>query len=163
MSSWSSDQKWVTIMTLIVDANEMILGRLASETASRLLKEKDDVIIVNAEKCLVTGNQRYVVEKYRRRAAKRTATNPRHGPFYPRSPAQIVRRTVRGMLPWKRAKGKEAYRRLKVFIGVPDEVKNSGEEIIRFDSADGSQLKRRCLTVGEIASRIGPYSLPDEK
>ncbi|MFW9991051.1 MAG: 50S ribosomal protein L13 [Candidatus Odinarchaeota archaeon] len=148
---------------MIIDAEKMILGRLASETASYLLKGTDNVIIVNAEKCLVTGNHRHVVEKYRRRTAIKTATNPKRGPFYPRSPAQIVRRTVRGMLPWKQAKGKDAYRRLKVFIGIPDEVKNSDEEIIRFDSADGSKLQRRCLTVGEIASRIGPYNLPDKE
>ncbi|MHA2333403.1 MAG: 50S ribosomal protein L13 [Candidatus Hodarchaeales archaeon] len=147
---------------VVIDAEKMILGRLASEIASFLLRETDDVFIVNAEKCLVTGNPRYVVEKYRQRAAKRTATNPKRGPFFPRSPTLIVRRTVRGMLPWKQARGKEAYRRLKVFIGVPEEIKKTGEDFVKFDSADGSKLRRRCLTVGEIASRIGPYR-PFEK
>ncbi|MHA1448005.1 MAG: 50S ribosomal protein L13 [Candidatus Hodarchaeales archaeon] len=148
-------------MTLIVDAENMILGRLASEIAKYLLRETENVVIVNAEKCLITGNPRYVVEKYRRRAAKRTLTNPLRGPFYPRSPTKIVRRTVRGMLPWKKAKGKEAYGRLKVYLSIPEEIRESGEEIIKFVSADGSNLKRKCLTVGEVASRIGTYRPAD--
>ena len=144
-------------MTLIIDAENMILGRLASEIAKFLLRDTENVVVVNAEKCLITGNPRYVVEKYRRRAAKRTLTNPLRGPFYPRSPTKIIRRTVRGMLPWKKAKGKEAYSRLKVYLSIPEEIKESGDEITKFDSADGSSLKRKCLTVGEVASRIGPY------
>lgn len=144
-------------MTLIIDAENMVLGRLSSEIAKYLLRETENVIVINAEKCLITGNPRYVVEKYRRRAAMKTKTNPLRGPFYPRSPTKILKRTVRGMLPWKQAKGKEAYSRLKVFLGYPEEIRELGVSLTRFVAADGSNLKRKCMTVGEVASRIGTY------
>lgn len=44
------------------------------------------------------------------------ATNPKRGPFHERSPAAILKRTVRGMLPYKTRRGAEALERLQVII-----------------------------------------------
>jgi hypothetical protein len=57
--------------------------------------------------------------KYAAFLRKRTNTNPKFGPIHYRSPAKILWRTVRGMLPHKLAKGQAALERLKVFEGIP--------------------------------------------
>lgn len=46
-------------------------------------------------------------------------TNPSRGPYHFRAPAKIFWRTVRGMLPHKLYRGKQALDRLKVFEGIP--------------------------------------------
>ena len=102
---------------VIIDATELILGRVASTVAKRLL-QGETIVIVNAEKAAISGKRLSIV-----REAKTflEVGHPRKGPLHPRRPDQIVRRTVRGMLPWKKPKGKQAYKRLRVFLGLPKE------------------------------------------
>ncbi len=50
---------------------------------------------------------------------KRTNTNPKRGPIHYRSPARMVWRVIRGMLPHKSCRGAAAMERLKVFEGIP--------------------------------------------
>lgn len=50
---------------------------------------------------------------------KRMNTRPSHGPYHFRAPSKIFWRVVRGMLPHKLYRGKEALGRLKAFEGVP--------------------------------------------
>jgi large subunit ribosomal protein L13 len=78
---------------------------------------------------------------------------PRRGPFHYRRPDRIVRKTVRGMVPYKQPKGKQAYKRLKVFIGIPAELKDHKMETL----ADAKAEKLTCpyFTVGEFAREIG--------
>ena len=57
--------------------------------------------------------------KYAAFLRKRTNTNPKFGPIHYRSPAKILWRTIRGMLPHKTAKGQAALERLMVFEGIP--------------------------------------------
>jgi large subunit ribosomal protein L13 len=104
---------------MIVDASGQVLGRLASVVAKKLL-EGEKITIINAEKAIITGSRSQIVQKY---LARRVRGDPKHGPFYPKGAAQIFRRTVRGMLPWKKRKGREAFKRLHVFCGNPSEEK----------------------------------------
>ncbi len=146
-------------MASIIDASDTVLGRLASVVAKRLLaNENEKIIIVNAEHSVISGNPKVTIEKYKRRSKIRTKTNPLRGPFYPKTSSGIVRRSVRGMLPWKKPSGKNAMKRLKVFVGVPPEF--SGQPIERFldPKVSGKKIKRSRITVGEIASRIGGQS-----
>ena len=106
---------------LVVDAEGKILGRMASYVAKELLKGKR-VAIVNAEKAVITGNPQTILNKYLTRRSIQSTIHPRKSPVQPRTPDRIVWRTVRGMLPMKKAKGREALRRLRVFIGVPEEL-----------------------------------------
>ena len=98
-----------------------VLGRLASITSKNLL-EGEEVVILNAEKIMLTGNKEWAYAKYKQRVDRASISNPRDlGPKYPRRPDDIFRRTVRGMLPFKKSKGKTAYKGLKAFVGVPAE------------------------------------------
>ena len=112
-------------MPTIIDASGAILGRLASEVAKRALKG-EEIIIINAEKAVISGNKEAVLEKYLHR---RRIGNPKKGPFFPKRPDLIVKRAIRGMLPYKKKKGKEALKRIRVFIGVPEELKIEAERV----------------------------------
>jgi large subunit ribosomal protein L13 len=75
------------------------------------------------------------------------------GPFHYRRPDRIVRKTVRGMLPYKQPKGKQAFKRLKVYMGVPNEFKDQKMETL--DDAQAKKLSCPYFTVGEFAKEIG--------
>jgi large subunit ribosomal protein L13 len=137
----------------IINAEGLILGRLASKVAKMLL-EGEEVVIVNAEKAVITGNREDIFAKYKQRTELRTRTNPRRGPFYPKRSDEIVRRTIRGMLPWKTDRGRKAFRRLKVYAGVPKEFE--GKEFETISEAHMSRLATpKYVTVGEVAKFLG--------
>ncbi len=137
----------------IINAEGLVLGRLASKVAKMLLKG-EEITIVNADKAVITGNREYVFAKYKRRIKLRTRSNPRKGPFYPKRSDEIVRRTVRGMLPWKTDRGRKAYRRLRVYAGVPRDFE--GKEFETIIEADASRLATpKYVTVGEVAKFLG--------
>ncbi|AKG91706.1 LSU ribosomal protein L13P [Geoglobus ahangari] len=104
----------------VIDASGHILGRLSSYIAKRLL-EGERIVVVNAEKAIITGSPENVFERYKE---KYDRGSKEKGPYFPRHPEKIFKRTVRGMLPWKSRRGREAYRRLRVFMGVPEQLKD---------------------------------------
>lgn len=134
---------------IIYDAENQILGRMSSVIAKQLLKG-EKIFVVNAEKSVLAGNPRYTIEKYMKKVKR---GGPLHGPFFPKQPDGIFRRTVRGMLPWDRTKGRKAYKNLKVFIGLPEEFKNKALEKLK--SADVSRLKCRYTTLGDLSIALG--------
>jgi len=139
----------------IIDGEGHILGRLASTVAKRLLKG-ETIIIVNAEKIVVSGKRRRVVDSYKLLFKVKTLKNPYKGGIRrPRSPENIVRRAIRGMLPYSKPKGRNAYRRLRVFLGVPPELKEKVKEFERIEDADVSRLGREYVTVKDIAIEMG--------
>jgi large subunit ribosomal protein L13 len=112
----------------VIDANDIVLGRLASQ-AARLLRGKhkpqfaphvdtgDFVIIVNAAKVAVAGNKRgefrYRHSGYPGGLSKRTV-----GELLETKPERVVELAVKGMLP-KNTLGRAQLKKLKVYAG-PD-------------------------------------------
>jgi large subunit ribosomal protein L13 len=107
----------------VIDASGCVLGRLASEVAEAAL-DGETVRVVNAERAVVTGNRTNVLDRYR---AKREAGTQRKGPHFPRTPDRLVKRTVRGMIPFQEPRGRNAYRRLRCYIGHPEDVDDETE------------------------------------
>src|SRR3972149_8596236 len=162
---------------LVIDADNMVLGRVAAETAAILLRKKPIVLalnaqdgqtievrphehemvyIVNAERTVVSGNPNRVTEHFMRRVHLKTNTNPRRGPFYPRTPEAIVKRSVRGMVKHRTATGKAVFKKLHVYTGIPEFLVN--ESRVCFRQARADRLSSRRINVGEIARRIGTYA-----
>lgn len=110
---------------MIIDGKDHILGRLASFVAKALL-EGQDIVVVNSKDIVVTGSTTFdeILEKVQR-------GDPHHGPFYPKRPDRIFKRVVRGMLPYRKEKGRKAFKRLRVYIGVPDELAKMEKVIIK--------------------------------
>ncbi len=143
----------MTSETIVVDASNQIVGRMASKIAKLLLEGKK-VIVVNAEKAVLSGDPHMVIDGYMRMFKVQTYRNPeRQGIRRERSPQRIVKSAVKGMLPYRKPRGREAYRRLKVYVGVPEEFKE--RELTRFPEADASKLNSKYILVGELAKLLG--------
>lgn len=138
---------------MYIDASGKVAGRLASIIAKLLLKGKR-VIVFNVEKAVVTGKKKSILSLYRKRMSIQSKVNlRRHGPFKPKTPDGIFRRIVRGMLPRRKAKGKEAYRRLRIYVGIPKKF-----EKIKFNDFPEVNYKRNpygYMTIEEIARLLG--------
>jgi len=134
---------------MIIDATDLILGRVASYAAKKaMLGEKVD--IVNCEKAVVTGNKRFIIADYKRKAARGTHAK---GPFFPKVPDRLVRRTIRGMLPHKQPKGRDAFKRVMCYVGVPANMHDQKFETIK--EANISKLpKFKYLAVGAITKQL---------
>jgi len=139
----------LSIREAVIDAEDLILGRMASVVAKRLLNG-ERIIIVNAEKAVISGKRLSII-----REAKEflQVGHHRKGPFHPRRPDQIVKRTIRGMLPRKKPRGKDALKRLRVYIGVPKELEDRRKETI--PEAHAGKLRCPFIRVADLAKEIG--------
>ncbi len=133
----------------IIDADGLVLGRMASKIAKRLLMG-EEIIIVNAENVVVSGKKRSKVAETKEFLA---VGGVGRGPFHYRRPDRIVRKAVRGMLPIRKPKGKQAYKRLKAYVGMPSEFKDQRMETLV--EAQAKKLTCPHFTVGELSREIG--------
>ncbi len=133
----------------LVNADGQIVGRMCSKIA-KLLLNGEEVIILNAEKAIFSGKKK---SKIAEAHLFLEVGAPERGPFHYRRPDRFLRKTVRGMVPFKQPKGKAAYKRLKVFMGVPAEFKD--QKMISFDDAQSTNLKGPHFTLAELATEIG--------
>lgn len=134
----------------IIDGNGLIMGRLASSVAQRLLAgEKVD--IVNAEQVVISGSKIGTILEYRERIEKGSTE---FGPHFPKRPERILKRTVRGMLPYRKSRGKDAMGRLKIYVGVPADLK--GKEIVEIKEASMKRLSsNKYMRLGDLSTKIG--------
>ena len=133
----------------VIDGEGLVLGRLSSMVAKRLLAG-ERIHLVNAEKIVVSGKKKMIINREKEFL---NVGGFERGPVHYRQPHRIVRQTIRGMLPHRKAHGREAFRRLKVHIGVPEEFEASEKET--FEKIHSSNLSKRFVTIGEIAENIG--------
>lgn len=115
---------------MIVNAEGQVLGRVASFAAKRALRG-DRIIVVNAEKALISGTKTGLQKEGNLRIGIRNWGNPKRGPFMMKRPDNFVRSVIRGMLPYNKnrygARGRDAFKNIFVFMGVPQ------KEIEKFD------------------------------
>jgi large subunit ribosomal protein L13 len=112
----------------LVDADGVVLGRLASEVAKRLrgkhkpnyspnLDVGDHVIVVNAGKVVLTGNKLTAKEMYRHSGYPGGLKSVPYSKLMATRPEQAVEKAVRGMLPSNRL-GRAMLKKLKVYPGA---------------------------------------------
>jgi large subunit ribosomal protein L13 len=133
----------------VVNAERLILGRMSSKVAKKLLNG-EEVVIINAEKTVISGKKK---SKILEAHVFLEVGAPERGPFHYRRPDRIVRKTVRGMLPMDKVKGKNALAKLQVFLGVPEELKNQKAETV--PDAESTKLRGPQFTLAELAKEIG--------
>ena len=135
---------------IVVDATGLVLGRLASVAAKSLLAG-EEVKIVNAEKALITGGRDYIFEDY---GHTRARGHKERGPYFPRRPEMILKRTVRGMLPYKMRRGRDAFSRLRIYVGIPREFKG-----MQFEQPEGAKMRtasnNKYVELGALSKRLG--------
>jgi len=134
-------------MTIIIDANGATLGRLSTSTAKRLLGG-EEIAIINSEKAIISGKKSSIKNRYKQ---KRKVGTYRKGPFFPRMPDMIVKRTIRGMIPYQTPHGREAFKRLRCYIGVPNEFEGKKFEIIE----EAKKQPIDYVTIKELSKSLG--------
>jgi large subunit ribosomal protein L13 len=129
----------------VVDARDCILGRVASQVAERAL-DGEQIAVVNAERAVITGREEQLTEKF----LDRRSHGSDRGPEYPKRPDRIFKRSIRGMLPYKKPRGREALGNVRVYVGNPyDEA-----EILEDTSLDRlSNIK--FVALGDISESLG--------
>ncbi len=137
---------------VVVDATDHIAGRLCSYITKLLLSGKR-VVVVNAERAMISGKKESILREWHEFLEISSVVHPKHGPFHPRRPDMILRRMVRGMLPRKKPKGINAFKRLRVYIGVPEDYANS--QYTRFDDAMIRKQRSYYTSIEEVARSIG--------
>ena len=104
--------------TVVVDASGAVLGRIASYAAKQSLLGKN-VVIVNCKKALITGKKRTTIREYN--DIRQKGGSSLKGPFFPKNPERIVKRTARGMLSHQQQRGIDAHKRIMCYNDVPVE------------------------------------------
>ena len=134
-------------MTKIIDAEGAILGRLCTNAAKDLLNG-EEIKIVNSEKAIISGKKPSIKKHYRQ---KRNVGTYRKGPFFPRTPDRIVKRSVRGMIPYQKPHGRAAFKRLKCYIGIPKEFEGKKFEKIKSKEKQPVEF----ITIEELSRSLG--------
>jgi len=127
----------------VIDGKNAIMGRLASYVAKEALKG-EEIVILNCEYVIITGNRKDIKENFDRK--RRRVGSGQKGPKHSRRADLIVKRAIRGMLPTHRqGRGKEAFKKIKCYIGIPKEFQDAKKII------SGKTKKSKFVNIKEIA------------
>ena len=111
----------------------------------------EEIRIVNAEKALITGGKDYIFEDY---GHTRDRGHKERGPYFPRRPEMILKRTVRGITPYKIGAGKDAFSRLRIYVGIPREFKG-----MPLEQPTAAKMKTesndKYIELGALSRRLG--------
>jgi large subunit ribosomal protein L13 len=134
----------------VIDAEDVVLGRLATQAAT-LLRGKhkptyaphvdtgDFVVIVNAEKVALTGNKRDQAFVYRHSGYPGGLRKRSFGEMLDKQPERLLEKTIKGMLPHNRL-GRAMASKLKVYAGP--EHPHEAQRPQPFPMADKSKVNR---------------------
>ena len=127
----------------IIDGKNAVLGRLASYAAKESLKG-EEIKIVNCEQIIITGSKKFIEKNFQ--GKRERVGSGQKGPKISRTSEKIVKRAIRGMLPDHReGRGREAFKRIRCYVGVPLEFKDSNK--ITFNNED----KLKYIRVKELS------------
>lgn len=133
-----------------IDAKNQVIGRIASIAAKKALLG-EHVNIVNCEQAVISGTKTVTLQRMLHMHERGTWAK---GPFIHRMPDRLMKRMIRGMVPWDRGRGKMAMRKIKCYIGVPDELQK--ESFIAVPGADSKRLTNtKTVTLKEICRHMG--------
>lgn len=135
----------------IYNGEGVLLGRIASLAAKDVLLG-EEVKIVNCDKIVISGEKTNVFAKERQKIMR--GGYPLKSQVHSRMPEMLVRRTIRGMLPWKKARGREAYRRVLCYRGLPAEF--ADQKMIVIEDASVKKLPTlKYVTIGQVCKQLG--------
>jgi len=143
----------------LLDATDKILGRFCSQVAKKALLG-EYIVIINAQDAIISGTKRDIHEKFLAKLKISTATNPLRGPFHERRPDTFMRRVIKQMLPRKKVRGKEALKRVHVYISdIPERFKDRYQNLIPSEVYNAEKKRlfyyNRYITLENLCTRIG--------
>lgn len=138
--------RYIKMARIIIDGTGAVFGRICSFTAKKAL-EGNEVIIVNSEKTIMTGNKKDTIAKYS--SIRKKGGHSQKGPKLSNVPHRILKRAIRGMLPdHRKGQGKETLKRIKCYDGIPEEFKE--EKMMKVNAPK----KLKFMELKELASKI---------
>jgi large subunit ribosomal protein L13 len=131
---------------IIIDAENAVRGRVASLAAKQALAG-NEVIVINSEKCVISGRDAEIIADFKERRALNTI-KPGKGPFFSKDTEKMLKKTIRGMLPdFRVGRGRVAWKKIRCYDGVPSELKN--EKAIKLDK----KIPAKNITLAELSRR----------
>ncbi len=135
----------------VYNGEGIVLGRLASYAAKDALLG-EDVNVVNCEKVIISGKPSNT-QAWQQQRRNRIGYPPK-SQTHSRSPELMVRRSIRGMLPWRMARGREAYTRVKCYRGLPTELAHL--PLVTLSKESSAKLPSlNYITVGDLGKQLG--------
>jgi large subunit ribosomal protein L13 len=134
----------------VIDGTDLVLGRLGSEVAKRILLG-EEIKIVNCKDVIILGRKSYLVERYKNKLSNKVV---KQGPYYSRSPADLVKRAFRNMVPYKNSRGVEALKRLKCYNSTPSTLLSIDKEVVKNAKLDHDSVFYYSK-MGEISKILG--------
>ncbi|PIN88029.1 50S ribosomal protein L13 [Candidatus Woesearchaeota archaeon CG10_big_fil_rev_8_21_14_0_10_32_24] len=134
----------------IYNGEGMLLGRLATYIAKDALLG-EEVKVVNCAQIMISGRKVTSFDHEKERRARKGY--PTKSAKHIRLSDRFVRRAIRGMLPWKQTRGREAYKRVMCYTTIPAELE--GQEMITIESASVQKLPTlKYITVGQLMKHL---------
>ena len=131
---------------IIINAENGSFGRVCSYAAKQAL-EGNEVIVVNSEKAIISGNKKIAIEKYRN--LKQKGGSSLKGPKYINIAYRILKRGIRNMLPdFRKGQGKLAFTRIKCYDGIPEKFKEKEMKKIQGPKTN------KFITLQELTKKI---------
>jgi len=140
---------------IVIDGKNLVLGRLGAVVAKKLLAG-EHVVVLNAEYLALSGDKKYIEEKYQKRRWAVNKANPEHAPHWPRRPDMLVKRVIRGMLPFDSAHGRKAFKNLRVYMGIPAAFESAQMADLGIKNTEA--LHTRYTLIGELCSSLGYHT-----
>jgi len=134
-------------MKIVIDGENSILGRLASFAAKQALQGKE-VAVVNSDKVFIIGNKKVILEKWLTQKRRGKGSKMR-GPIFATSADRLMKRSIRGMMKHKEGRGKEAFKRIRCYVGIPNEFE-SKEKI----NIEKLKIPQKGLTLNELSNLL---------
>ena len=135
---------------IVIDAKDLIIGRLATFVAKQALAG-EQIRILNVEHIVITGDPKQTLEKYKQR---RALGAPLIGPYFPRTPERIVKRAIKGMLPTEKLRGREALAKVRCYQGIPEEFASKINNEILPKNVHVDKTHAKYLTILRISKEL---------
>ncbi|MCL6500856.1 MAG: 50S ribosomal protein L13 [Candidatus Pacearchaeota archaeon] len=132
---------------IVIDAKGAIVGRLSTFVAKKAL-QGNTVVVLNSEEAIISGRKGNILKDYLSKF--RLGHGAQRGPLFSRKPEKILRRAIRGMIGYKSSRGREAFRRVKCYAGIPEEY--IGAERIQLRAKEPPKF----ITLNELGRLIKP-------
>ncbi|MFH0808059.1 MAG: 50S ribosomal protein L13 [archaeon] len=117
---------------IIYDGSEAVFGRISSLIAKDLLKG-NSVDLINCEKMIISGDKKLLAKKILQKREMGSGGSMK-GPKYPRTNEKLIKRMIRGMLPYDRVKGRDALRELRCYESNNKDFKiEDGVEVVKLN------------------------------
>ena len=115
-------------MTKVIDGENSVMGRVASYAAKEALGG-EEVAVLNCDKVIITGNLDSIRRDFLEKRSRFGSSQK--GPKHIKVSERIVKRAIRGMLPnFREGRGREAFKRIKCYNGIPPEFDKAKKIII---------------------------------